>query len=118
MDSYVLLSIERESYNDSTLDEEALWSTLNIHNKGYKNTKDLGACFIMHTNSKNIIIDILQNTNISPDHLNEDYIYYGNFLYTPKENYKKEFEDALPIIIENIRKSQYWIDIIGVQIPT
>jgi len=113
--SYVLKSIDRVACDDSNLDTN-LWSIINIHNKGYKNITDFGECIIVHTNNKNIFSDILQNTTISPDHLNEDYIYYGNFLYTPKENYKKEFEDALPIILENIRKSEYWIDIIGVQV--
>lgn len=114
MDTYKLVSLGRSSEEDIILNEE-LWGTLDIHKKGTVITKDLGVCIITFTNNKNIIESIMQDFKFTFDDFEEYYISYGNYLYTPKDNIKKDFEKNVEIIIKNIRQSPFWLDIIGFQ---
>lgn len=114
MDTYKLVSLGRSSEEDIILNEE-LWGTLDIHKKGTVITKDLGVCIITFTNNKNIIESIVQDFKFTFDDFEEYYISYGNYLYTPKDNIKKDFEKNVEIIIKNIRQSPFWLDIIGFQ---
>lgn len=109
-----LVSLGRTSDDDMLLDIN-LWGTLNIlHKKDAVSTGDIGPCVITFTNNKKILEDIIQNSDLTLDDFEEHYIYYGNYLYTLKDTNK--IKKNTDLIISNIRKSQYWLDIIGVQI--
>lgn len=115
--SFRLFSIGRTAEDDNILDE-SLWGQIVVHNKSVFEPKKFGFCIITFTNNKKIINDVLKDTGLFANQLDENYIYYGNFLYTPKENYKKDFEDHLKTIVDNVRKSEFWLDIIGVNLKS
>ncbi len=109
-----LRSIERSANEDRILDITK-WGEVHIHNKGTILIKNLGNCIITFTNNKIMMEDILKNTDITLNDLEENYIYYGNYLWIPKDNMKNKFTQQIENIIQNIRISDYWLDIIGVQ---
>ncbi len=114
--SFRLFSIGRNAEDDCILDE-SLWGHIDVlHNRNIIEPKKIGFCIITFTNNKAIISDILKNTGLLNDYLDENYIYYGNFLYTPKENFKKDFESNITTILNNVRKSDFWLDIIGINL--